>query len=225
MKRWHYFVLLVVVVLIIAYVYLHWQELGLSGPHGFGGSRDPSGDQTLSTRPAIINWQLVDRSPDGFKVEMPSDIREIQIPAYNESGGSDQVSMIFSYPNSETTFSVAWADNPPVVRVNNRVPDRILDMARDDALARTQTTLVSESRISPEGFPARDLVARNSGGGVMNARLISAGSRLYMLIAAFPSSSARREQDVTRFFNSFRTTFSATIPEYMPSAPAPTRRD
>ena len=226
MKRWHYIVLLVIVVLIIVYVYLNWQELGLGGPHGFGSSGDMSGDQALSSsRPAVINWQKVDRTPDGFKVDMPSDVREIQIPAYNESGGSEQVSMIFSYPNSETTFSVAWADNPPVVRVNNRVPDRILDMARDDALARTQTTLVSESRITPGGFPARDFVARNSGGGVMNSRLISAGSRLYMLIAAFPSASARRNQDVTRFFNSFRTTFSASIPESMPAAPAPIRRD
>ena len=226
MKRWQYIVLLVIVVLIIVYVYLHWQELGLGGPHGFGYSGDTSGDQALSSsRPAVINWEKVDRTPDGFKVEMPSDIREIQIPAYNESGGAEQVSMIFSYPNSETTFSVAWADNPPVVRVNSRVPDRILDMARDDALSRTQTTLVSESRITPGGFPARDFVARNSGGGVMNSRLISAGSRLYMLMAAFPTASARRDQDVTRFFNSFKTTVSASIPEYMPSAPAPTRRN
>jgi hypothetical protein len=156
---------------------------------------------------------------------MPSDVKEIQIPAYNESGGADQVSMIYSYPNSETSFSVAWADNPPVVRVNNRVPDRILNMARNGALARTQTTLEGESRITPGGFPALDFAARNAGGGVMNSRLISAGSRLYMLIAAFPSANARRDQDVTRFFNSFRTTFSASIPESMPSAPAPVRQD
>jgi len=29
------------------------------------------------------------------------------------------------------------------------------------------------------------------GGGILNSRLIYAGSRLYMLIAAFPSVSAR----------------------------------
>ena len=224
MKRWHYIVLLIVVVLIIAYVYLHWQELGFGGPHGFGYSGGSSEDQAL-TRPAVMNWQTVDRTPNGFKVDMPSDVREMQVPAYNESGGSDQVSMILAYPNSATTFAVAWADNPPVVRVNNRVPDRILDMARDDALSRTQTTLVSESRTTPEGLPARDLVARNSGGGIMHYRLIYSGSRLYMLIAAFPSVSARREQDVNRFFNSFKTSVSSGIPEYMPSAPAPIRRD
>jgi hypothetical protein len=224
MKRWHYFVLLVVMAVGSVYVYLHWQELGLSGMQGFGSSGTIGADLALSSsRPAIINWQKVDRTPDGFKVDMPSDVKEIQIPAYNESGGSDQVSMIFSYPNSETSFSVVWADDPPVVRVNNRVPERILDMARDGALARTQTTLVSESRVTPEGFPARDFAARNADGGVMNSRLISAGSHLYMLIAAFPSASARRDQDVTRFFNSFTTTASASIPETMPAAPAPIR--
>jgi hypothetical protein len=172
-----------------------------------------------------MNWQTVDRTPNGFKVEMPSDVREMQVPAYNESGGSDQVNMILAYPNSATTFAVAWADNPPVVRVNSSVPDRILDMARDDALARTQSTLVSESQTTPEGLTARDFVARNASGGIMHSRLIFSGSRLYMLIAAFPSVNARREQDINRFFNSFKTSVSNGIPEYMPGAPAPTRRD
>jgi hypothetical protein len=210
------------VVLIIAYVYLHWQELGLSGPHGFGYSGLTSEDKALS-RPAIMNWQTVDRTPNGFKVDMPSDVREMQVPAYNESGGSDQVNMILAYPNSATTFAVAWADNPPVVRVNSSVPDRVLDMARDDALSRTQSTLVSESQTTPEGLMARDFVSRNSGGGIMHSRLIFSGPRLYMLIAAFPSANARREQDVNRFFNSFKTSVSTGIPEYMPAAPAPTR--
>ena len=62
---------------------------------------------------------------------------------------------------------------------------------------------MSESKNEITGFPAREFAARNVGGGVMNSRLIFAGSRLYMLIAAFPAASARRDQDVTRFFNSF----------------------
>jgi hypothetical protein len=39
----------------------------------------------------------------------------------------------------------------------------------------------------------------------MNSRLISAGPRLYMLTAVFPSAAARRDSDVSRFFNSFTT--------------------
>jgi hypothetical protein len=148
-------------------------------------------------------WQKVDRTSDGFRVEMPADVKQIQIPAYNETGGADPVETIFSNPDTETTFSVAWADNPPVARVNRHEAGQILEMARDGAVARTQTSLVTESTSTTQGFPGRDFAARNSGGGVMNSRLIYAGSRLYMLNAAFPSEGARRDRDVSRFFNSF----------------------
>jgi hypothetical protein len=145
----------------------------------------------------------LDRTSDGFKVEMPVEIKQIQVPAYNFQGGAEQVDMIYSYPNPETCFAVAWADEPPVERANSDVPDKTLDMARDDAMQRTETTLVSETPLSQQGFPARDFSARNLGGGVFNARLILARKRLYMLTATFPSVDARREQDVIRFFNSF----------------------
>jgi hypothetical protein len=54
----------------------------------------------------------------------------------------------------------------------------------------------------------------------MNSRLIYINPRLYMLIAAFPSESARREQDVARFFDSFAIVSSERIPETLPLAPA-----
>ncbi len=152
---------------------------------------------------------------------MPADIKQIQIPAYNEHGGAEQVDLIYSNPSADISYSVAWADNPPVVRVNGQVSDRVLDMARDDALARTQTNLISESRINHEGFPARDFVGRNVGGGIMDIRLIYTGQRLYMLIAAFPSANARREQDVVRFYNSFKMlASSSSIPQTIPTAPS-----
>jgi hypothetical protein len=80
---------------------------------------------------------------------------------------------------------------------------------------------VSEARTTPGGFPARDILARNAGGGVMDTRLIYAGQRLYMLTAVFPSMNVRREQDVMRFFNSFATSDTRSVPESLPSATAP----
>ena len=218
MKRSRYIVLAGLLIAGIVCVYLYRQELGLGGPHTFGSSTGLSSDQAASStvRPARMNWQAVNRPKDGFKLEMPADTREIQVPAYNENGGSETINMILANPDGATAFAVAWADNPPVVRVNNRAPDRTLDMARDGALTRTQTSLVSERRIAPGGFPARDFVARNVGGGVMDSRLLYAGNRLYMLIAVFPSMSARREQDVTRFFNSFTASGATGIPETLP---------
>jgi hypothetical protein len=223
-KRWYYIVL-AGLVLAGVYVYLHRQELGLTGSHGLLSSDAPSADLASSpSRLPLMNWQTIDRSGDGFKVEMPGDIREIQIPAYNEHGGAEQVDLIYATPSAEITYSAAWADNPPVSRANSQVSDRVLDMARDDSLARTQTSLISESKSSPGGYPTRNFSARNAGGGVMDVRLTYAGHRLYMLIAAFPATSSRREQDVTRFFNSFKLVSNSRIPETMPSAPAPDGR-
>ena len=219
MKPWHYIVLAGLGLLAIGYGYLHRQELGLVGSRDAGTGDSRSSDlSTASSHPPRIVWQTVNRQKDGFTVEMPIEVKEIQIPAYNESGGTDQVNMIFSNPASDITFSLAWADDPPVVRTAGRAPDRILDMARDEALARTQTSLVTETRITPGGLPARDILARNVGGGVMDVRLIDAGQRLYMLNATFPSTNARREQDVARFFNSFTTSESKAIPQTLPLA-------
>jgi hypothetical protein len=218
-KRFVYIVLIVLVVVGGYYVWTHRVELGLSRPRISDASTASSGDQPgPSAQPAHINWQKVDRSGDGFKVEMPEDPKPLTVSATNEGGVSEPVNMIFSSPDGGTTYAVAWADNPPVMRAANRNPDLTLDLARNGALDRTQTHGVTESRSTPQGFPARDLVARNAGGGVLDSRLIYDGQRLYMLIACYPSMDARREQDVTRFFNSFVMTEPGKIPETLPLA-------
>jgi hypothetical protein len=204
--KWVFSILLsVILVAGLIYVYLHRQELGLVGPRpaALEETSASSPGQAGQTGPAPIVWEKIDRSSDGFKVEMPTGLQQTQVPAYNEHGGEEPVQMIFSNPNADTTFSVAWADNPPVARINQRSAERTLEMARDDALNRTQTALVNESSTNFDGHPARDFVAQNANGGAMNARLIYAGQRLYMLTAVFPSAGARRDDDVSRFFNSF----------------------
>lgn len=192
------------------YVVAHRQQLGLTGQPatvqpaiGAYDARDANMPHAPAMHSAYIEWQKVDRAADGFKLEMPTDIKEIQVPAYSETGETDKVNMIFSNPDADTAYSVAWEDNPPVARVSKQAPGRTLESARNGAVARTQTTLVNESATNTQGFPGREFAARNAGGGILNSRLIYAGSRLYMLTAVFPSAGARRDKDVSRFFNSF----------------------
>lgn len=194
-KKWYILILVVLLAVGCYYIYVHWQDLGFSS-----FSTQP----TESNAPAKIVWTPVDRSAQGFRLEIPTGAREIQVPAYNGSGGTDQVSMLYAYPDSATSYSVAWADDPPVEQAMDESPVQTLNSARDGALSRTQATLVSEQSSNLQGFPTRDFTGRNDGGGVFNARLILAGRRLYMLMAAFPSASARRQADVDRFFNSFQ---------------------
>jgi hypothetical protein len=147
----------------------------------------------------------VNRSPDGFKVQMPTGTNETLIPAYNAQGGVEEVNMIMAMPGSDT-FAVAWADHPPVERASSENAEKTLDMARDGALTRTQTVLTGESRSRFDGYPECQFSARNDQGGILNARLILAGTHLYMLMAAFPAASSRRDEDVNRFFDSFTLT-------------------
>lgn len=196
MRRVYYLVLAVVLICGIVFIYYHRHTLGLTAKPG--GATD-----TSSPQPARITWVDVNRPPEGFKVEMPAGTRQIEVPAYSRTGGADQVDMIYSYPDSVTTYSIAWKDNPPVERASREDPDTTLDNARDGALARTEAVLVSESRSTRQGYPTRDFVGRNASGGIFNARLILAGQRLYLLMAAFPGPSARRDSDVNHFLNSF----------------------
>ena len=189
------------ILLIGVVAYLVWEyraDFGLGGSGGGGGTNPGAG---------AMAWQTIDRSADGFKVQMPAAaVSETQIPAYSDHGVVEQVPMIEAAVDPETTYAVAWADNPPVERAAGEDAEKTLDMARDGALGRTQTSLVSESRREIDGHESREFVARNAGGGILNGRLILAGTHLYMLMATFPGTEEWREEDVHRFFESFKLT-------------------
>ena len=155
-----------------------------------------------------IDWETVNRSADGFTVQLPAGVSATLVPAYTERGMVEQIEMIEAQVDPDTTYAVAWADNPPVERAAGEDTDKTLNMARDGALGRTQTTLVMESRGKIGGYASREILARNARGGILNGRLILAGTHLYMLIGTFPSTSARRDEDVKRFFDSFSLTNS-----------------
>lgn len=208
MKRWHVIALVVALAVVGAYFYFY---------RGFRPGLHSEGSGGESSGSAQIRWQFIDRPDEGFKIEMPADAKETQVPAYNEMGGSEPIRMLYSGPDSDTMFALAWGDNPPVSRVNHRAPDLTLDQARQGMLTRTQTTLLSETKSLNQGFPARDITAKNAGGGSLDARFVLVNDRLYTLMALYPSMAARREQDVTRFYNSFTpSTVSTRLPEASP---------
>jgi len=187
-------IVLLGVVAWLAYTYRADLGWGRTGGGSGGGANQAAG------------WQAVDRSADGFKVEMPGTPSETEIPAYTDHGVVEQVPMIETSVDDQTTFAVAWADNPPVEQAAGDDGERTLKMAREGAMGRTQTSLVSESVHDHDGYKIRDFLARNAGGGLLDGRLILAGTHLYMLLATHPSASARRDEDVNRFYDSFRLT-------------------
>ena len=151
------------------------------------------------------------------RLTCPAEEKDRQVPAFNETGGTEMIRLLEASPTSDITFALAWEDNPPVARVN-RTPEHTLNMARDGMLARTETTIVSESRGFHRDYPSLDVLANNSGGGVLSARLVLVDRRLYTLMALYPTAAAHREKDVKRFFDSFVPETPGGIPETMPAA-------
>jgi len=198
-RRPVYLALGIVALVVIGYLVFWWW------PGSRGNNREAPGSEA-----GRVAWQTV--TADGFKVEMPTGTDQIEVPAFSASGAQEPVNMIEASLDPATTYAVTWADNPPVERASGESADKTLDTARDGALARSQTALITESRATRLGFPARDFAGRNENGGILNARLILAGTRLYMLIAAFPSTSARHDDDVRHFFDSFQLTSGTAAP-------------
>lgn len=209
-KRWHYFAMGAAVLAAGGYWYL---QDGAAIRNWFSSSSP----RNLLAVSAGSQWHRLDRPGDGFKVELPGQAQDSQAPAYNETGGSEAVHMLIANPGNDVTYAISWQDNPPVARVSHSV-DRTLYMARDGMLARTETTILSESRGFYRDFPSLDVLARNNQGGILNGRLVLADDRLYMLIALFPSATDRREKDVQHFFNSFVPARPGGIPETVPEA-------
>jgi len=141
-RRLVYFIVFVVVIGLIAwFVYEHRSWLGLGG----SGSSVPTDMTNTDLQPAKVAWRSVDRTQDGFRIDMPSDASEEQIPAYDIKGSAEQMEMLVAMPDAETTYAVAWDNNPPVERASGEAVEQTLDNARDGALARTHTRLMGET--------------------------------------------------------------------------------
>ena len=84
--KWLFSIVLSIILIVgLIYVYLHRQELGLGGsrPAQVEETAAPAPAQPSQTAPAPIVWEKIDRSSDGFKVEMPTGVQQTQVPAYN----------------------------------------------------------------------------------------------------------------------------------------------
>ena len=203
MRRWLFWILL-----ILALVAVGWYYYGHLVPQKLSTVQTTETTQTAASNqnpapPPAITWETVERPQDGIKLQMPAGAKDSDAPAYKANGAAEQVNLVLSNTNSDTTFAIAWENDPPVAHANRHDPERTLQAARDGMLARTQTFLIQQSDLKVAGFPALDLSARNQGGGILDARLIYVNGCLYSLIVAFPDLAARRQSDVDRFYQSF----------------------
>lgn len=115
--------------------------------------------------------------------------------------GSTDVTF-YNATDNQIVYTVAVSEYTPE-HIQEVGPAKFLDTARDGAVANTHGKLQSESPVDVHGNPGRDIkIAATGGKGAFRCKLILAGSRLYQIIVASPSSDAD-SADVKRFLNSF----------------------
>lgn len=238
MQKWYYRIGLVVLVALAVYLYFNWSTVQPLIGFKTGVTRSTSAGIFHSG--GKLDWQTVAKDDVGYRVEAPGKLSDTSVSAYNIDGSTEPVHMAVARVADNVSYAVAWADNPPIARITHSSPDNLLDMARDGAMDRTHSRLITENHLTVQGYPARDFQASTqSGAGFLYARLISAGQRLYMLLVIYPSADSLREQDTVRFFNSFKIGQSAgsassagdtpsapiekenQVPETVPAAQAP----
>lgn len=218
-KSYYLYALLVVSAAAGYYVWEHWDSWQQSSFTIVNSTAT-----VPSAAHSTVSWHKVDKSNIGFQVEMPAEATQTTVQADSELGTKEPVQMLIAKPDGDTTFAVSWEDDPPVARVNDLIPDKTMDAARDQEMAATGTTKVSEVRSAAQGFPSREFTAKNANGGYEDTRFIYAAPRLYMLIATYPSSDASREKDITHFFNSFQIMTGKHVPQSVPQAVATANR-
>ena len=200
-KRSYLYILVVVLAAAGYYIHEHWDQWQRNSFTIVSSTQTPN---RSNANKAALKWQVANESSVGFQVEVPSRTVETTVQATNEHGSQEPVKMLIAHPDANSSFAVAWEDNPPVARVNSDQVDAIFEEAKTQAINATYTSQLSDRRDTDQGYPARQFVAKNANGGYLDARFIWASPRLYMLIATYPTGQDRSEPDITHFFQSFK---------------------
>jgi hypothetical protein len=113
---------------------------------------------------------------------------------------------LYTVTMADAYFGVVVGDYPP--EVVSKKPDDLLDGARNGAVSQVGGTLLSEDRISSEGFPGREIkITATRGTQTMIAwdRMYLVKNRLYQAIVVM-SVKNEGSKDVRKFLDSFHFT-------------------
>ncbi|NTW99209.1 MAG: hypothetical protein HGB35_04635 [Geobacteraceae bacterium] len=125
-------------------------------------------------------WKPFTSAQGGFSVLMP-DIPVEKTEQANTVAGMIALHM-FSLEQKESAYVVTYSDFP--VAVNQTVDSKaVLDSSRDGAVASFQGKLLTETSISIDGFPGRDLKIESPDGlHTVRLRIFLVKNRLYQVM-------------------------------------------
>jgi hypothetical protein len=157
-------------------------------------------------------WQPY-RSVDGrFSVAFPAGEPKDQTEQVKAAAGEIDVHSTVLYLAKDGVYIVTYFDLPSAAGASPADRDKLLDAAIDRLLAgRPGSKLAKQTKITLDGHPGRELTVtlpdqpKTPGGGVIMARIYTAGDRHYRVIREGPKS-AIRDDELAAFFESFHIT-------------------
>lgn len=160
-----------------------------------------SGFQQSANRDSAQSWVEVQSKEGAFSILMPHQPARQSDSTKTAAGTIDMV--MFTVSTDSAFYAIIYSDFPFVPSTAEEANKR-LDSGRDGGLARSKGKLVSETRITLDGYLGREIKAKLDEGFLV-ARIFSVKQRLYQMLVAGTEAEVS-SANVTRFFNSFKLT-------------------
>lgn len=149
-----------------------------------------------------VEWSKLDSTEGRFRALTPS---KAEPAVSGVPSGTGKITVhTFSSSNKTGTFLLSYADYPNAA-TSPAHEQTVLDKVRDGVLKGTQAALVSETKLTLNGYPGRELRAMRTIEGtamIFSWRLFLVGSRLYQLAVATTKADSE-SPEIKKFFLSF----------------------
>jgi hypothetical protein len=148
-----------------------------------------------------LRWQTYTAPDNTFTVELPGkpSVETTQAPV--EGGGTKPMTLVSVKPTNSTSYMCSYAEDK---NIGDKSSDEVLEAARDGSLGKTQGTVISQKRLTVQGYPALEMQARARGSSLLDARIVVAEKRLYLMVAVTTVERDREPKVIQRMFDSFK---------------------
>lgn len=123
-------------------------------------------------------WKTYTAPDHAFLIELPGEPRIETIQAPLDGGGAVTINTITAKPTSHTSYSCDYTerDSP-----RTESSDKILESARDGSVRKIQGTVLTQRRITLQGYPGLEIQVSARGDSLVDERLLLVRNRLYVI--------------------------------------------
>ncbi|HEX8709027.1 MAG TPA: hypothetical protein VF723_12340 [Pyrinomonadaceae bacterium] len=146
------------------------------------------------------SWQTLNEN--GFSVNMPGKASKNE---QNVASAAGPITIhLYTLENKGEGFIVGYSEYPPAV-FDAASSDKLLDAARQGAIANVQGQVTNERKINLGDIPGREITGNSPSQNVsFTARVYLAKPRMYMLVYSAQPKDKPISADGTKFLDSFK---------------------